>query len=65
MNFSINNKLVLINSFQFLGSSLDSLVKSLDKNNLKHLSQEFDSKVIDLIKQKVFHPCQYMSSFEV
>ena len=65
MNFSINNKLVLINSFQFLGSSLDSLVKSLDKNDLKHLSQEFDSKVIDLVKQKVFHPCQYTSSFEI
>ena len=28
MNFSINNKLSFIDSFQFLSSSLDSLVKT-------------------------------------
>ena len=33
-NFSINNNLSFINSFQFLSSSLDSLVKNLAKEDL-------------------------------
>ena len=64
MSFNINNKLIFIESFQFLSSSLDSLVKGLGKNGFKYLSQEFDSKVLDLAKQKVFHPDEYMSDFE-
>ena len=39
MNFSINNKLSFIDSFQFLSSSLDSLVKNLAKDDFKYLSQ--------------------------
>ena len=34
MGFSINNKLSLIDSFQFLSFSLDSLVKKLAKDFL-------------------------------
>ena len=52
MNFSINNKLSFIDSFQFLSSSLDSLVKHLSKDDFKYLSQEFDSNILDLVKQK-------------
>ena len=33
MSFTINNKLIFIESFQFLSSSLDSLVKNLSKDN--------------------------------
>ena len=54
MSFTINNTLSFIDSFQFLSSSLDSLVKNLNKNNFKYLSQEFDNNVLDLIKQKDF-----------
>ena len=64
MSFNINNKLIFIESFQFLSSSLDSLVKGLGKNGFKYLSQEFDSKVLDLAKQKGFYPDEYMSHFE-
>ena len=31
MSFNINNKLIFIDSFQFLSSSLDSLVKNLKR----------------------------------
>ena len=34
INFSINNKLSFINSFQFLSSSLDSLFENLAKDDL-------------------------------
>ena len=32
--------------------------------NFKYFSQEFDSNVLDLVNQKVFHPYVYMSEFE-
>ena len=63
MSFNINNKLVFIDSFQSLSYSLDSLVKNLVKNDFKYLSQKFDSKVLDLVKQKEFYPYEYMSGF--
>ena len=51
-------------SFQYLSSSLDSLFKNLKKDDLKYLSQEFDSNVLDLLKQKWFYPYEYISYFE-
>ena len=47
-----------------LRSSLDSLVKSLSKDDFEYLSQEFDSNILDLVKQKGFYPYEYMSNFE-
>ena len=52
--FSLDNKLNLIDSFQFFTSSLDSLAKNLDENDFKHLGQEFNSD----------YPCEYMCDFE-
>ena len=63
MSFSINENLSFIDSFQFLSSSLDSLVKNLNKSDFNHLSQEFDNNVLDLVKQKGFYPYEYMSDF--
>ena len=64
MIFNINNKLSVLDSFQFSSSLLNSLVKSLGKVVFKYLSLEFDSDVLDLVKQKVFSPNECMSSFE-
>ena len=56
----------IINKFcwQLLSFSLDILVKNLGKNDFKYLSQDFDRNVLDLVKQKRFHPYEYMSDFE-
>ena len=59
MSFTINNKLSFIDNFQFLSSSLDSLVKNLIKDDFKYLTQEFA-----LVKQKGFYRYEYMSDFE-
>ena len=56
MSFTINNKLSFIDSFQFLSSSLDSLVKNLSKDDFKHSSKEFGNNALDLINQKGFYP---------
>ena len=64
MNFSINNKLMFIDRFQFLSSSLDSLVKNLSKDGFKYMRQEFDNNVLDLVKQERFYLYWYMSDFE-
>ena len=52
MCLNINNKLIFFDSFEFLRSSLDNLVKNLGKDNFKCLSQEFDGKLLDLLKQE-------------
>ena len=64
MGFSINDKLSFIDSFQFLRSSLDSLVKNANKDDFKFYSQEFDNNISDLAKQKGFYPYEYMSDFK-
>ena len=64
MSFSINKNLSFIDSFQFLISSLDSLVKNLGKDDFKYLSQEFDNNVLELLKQKGFYPYEYMTDFK-
>ena len=52
MSFSTNNKLSFIDSFQFISSSLDGLVKNWSNYDFKYLGQEFDNNVLDLVKQK-------------
>ena len=64
ISFTINNKLSFIDSFQFLSSSLDTLVKTLSKDDFKYFSQEFDNNVLDLVQKKGFYCCVYISDFE-
>ena len=49
MSFTINNKLIFIERFHYLSSSLDSLVKSLNNDRFKYLRQEFDKNKLDLL----------------
>ena len=49
MSFTINNELIFIDSFQFLSSSLDSLVKKINIDHFKYLCQEFDNNVLYLV----------------
>ena len=64
MSFTINNKLSYSDSFRFLSSSLDSLVKNLNKYDFKYLIQEFDNNILDLVEQKGFYPYAYTSDSE-
>ena len=63
ISFNIKNNLIFVDTFQFLSSSLDRVVKNLSKDDFKYSSQEFDKNVLDLVKQKRFYPCDYVSGF--
>ena len=56
MGFTINKNLVLIDSMQFMNSSLDVLLKNLFDNDFRYLSQEFSGELLELVKQKSVYP---------
>ena len=64
MSFCIDNNLAFLYSFKSLSSLLDSLVKNLKKIDFIYFSQELDGDALDLVKQKLFYPYEYLSNFE-
>ena len=51
MSFTVSNKLMFVDSFQFISSLLDGLVKILGRHDFKYLSQEVHNNMLDLVKQ--------------
>ena len=47
-----------------MNSSLDKLVKNLPDGDFKHLTEEFGSEMLELLKQKGAYPYEYMNSLE-
>ena len=64
MSFIVSNKLGFINSFQFLSSLLDSLVKKIGISDFKYLNQESDNNVLELATQKWFYSYEETTDFE-
>ena len=64
ISFTINNKLSFNGSFRFLSFLFNSLVRNLNKDDFKYLSQEFDNNVLDLVKQRGFYPYEYIINFK-
>ena len=64
MAFMLGNHLTFIDSFQFLSSSLDKLVRNLPKESLKYTSQKFKGEKLDLMSQKGVYPYDFMDSFD-
>ena len=60
MSFNMNNELIFIDTFLFLPFSSDSSVKNLSKDDFRHLSQWFDTNVLDLVKQKTLYTFEYI-----
>ena len=49
---------------QFMNYSLEKLVNNLTEGVFKYLTEEFDSKNLELLKQKGAYPYEYMNSFK-
>ena len=63
MAFMLGNHLVFLDSFQFMSSSLDNLVKNLPDEASKYTQQEFEEE-FELMKRKGVYPYDYMDSFD-
>ena len=62
--FTINNKLVFIDSMQLMNSSLDALVTNLSDNGFKQLPQEVTGDLSEFVKQKGVYPYKCMDNFK-
>ena len=47
-----------------MNSSLNKLVKNLSDEDFKYLGEEFDSKHLEILKQKGAYPYEYMNNFK-
>ena len=64
MAFTINRNLVFIDRIQFMNCSLNSLVKNLVNGDFKYLSEKFNGKYLEIVKEKGIYPYKYMNIFE-
>ena len=64
MAFMLGNHLTFIDSFQFMSSSLDKLVRNLPKDDLIYTSKVFKGKRLNSMSQKGVYPYDFMGSFE-
>ena len=60
----LSKNLVFIDSMQFMNSSIEKLVKNLLDGDFKHLTEEFGSNYLELLKQKDAYPYEYIDSFK-
>ena len=61
----LGEHLVFIDSFQFMSSSLDNLVRNLPKESFKYPIEEFqDENKFTLMKTKGVYPYDYRDSFD-
>ena len=56
MALFLNKNLVLIDSMQFINSSLDKLIKNWEDKDFKYLVEEFGSENLEIVKQKGAYP---------
>ena len=64
MAFFLGRDLVVIDSMQFINSSLDKLVTNLVDKDFKYLVEEFGTENLKILKQKGTCPYEYMNSFK-
>ena len=57
-------KIRFLDSFKFMGSSLETLVNNLPKDAFKNLERYYTGEKAELIKRKGFYPYEYMNTEE-
>ena len=60
MAFMLGEHLTFIDSFQFMSSSHDSLVKNLPEESFKYTSEVFKGEHLKLMKRKGIYPYDFM-----
>ena len=64
MAFLLNKNLAIIDSMQFMNSTLEKLAKNLRDDDFRYLTEEFCSKYLELLKQKDAYSYDYIHSFK-
>ena len=64
MAFMLGYHLVFLDSFQFMSSSLDNLVKNLPEKSFKYTKEEFQDTKLELMKQNGIYPYDFIDSFD-
>ena len=64
MSFTWGKKLVFIDSFQFMPSSLEKLASNLSQNKYTHLENEMGTENSHLLKQKGVYCYEYTDNWE-
>ena len=59
----VKRKIRFIDSFKFMATSLDSLVKNLPKDSFKNLKEFYEGEQLDLIKRKGVFPYDWFDNF--
>ena len=59
----VKRKIRFIDSFKFMATSLNSLVKNLPKDSFKNLTEFYEGKQLDLIKRKGVFPYDWFDNF--
>ena len=63
MAFYLGKHLVFLDSFQFMGWSLDELTNNLPSDKFTYTEKEFGERA-NLLKKKGVYPYDYMDSFD-
>ena len=63
MAFMLGKNLVFLDSFQFMSSSLENLVKNLPEKEFKYTTEEFKENT-KLLARKGIYPYDYMDKFD-
>ena len=61
--FEVKRKIRFIDSFKFMATSLDSLVKNLPKESFNNLSEFYEGEHLGLIKRKGVFPYDWFDNF--
>ena len=59
----VKRKIRFIDSFKFMATSLDNLVKNLPKDSFKNLTEFYEGDELDLIKRKGVFPYDWFDNF--
>ena len=64
MSIIVNRHITFIDSLQFFNGSLDTLTLNLEDNAFKHLTSEFGTDKLKILKRKDAYPYEWVDSYE-
>ena len=64
MSIVVNRRITFIDSLQFYKGSLDTLTSNLNDEDFKHLTSEFGTDKLEILKRKDAYPYEWVDSYQ-